>query len=410
MISSTKSKQSALPFLRTMGQRIIDEGGREVRLRGVNLGGWLMMEAYFMFSPNLPVHRFEKNFRKALGAKALEDFHREFRRNFIREEDFDIIKKMGCNCLRLPFHYRVVEPESLKPGGRDLRYIDQAIQWAGERGIYVILDLHAAPGAQNHDWHSDSDGKALFWSSARNQQRALKIWEFLAKRYKENSTVAGFDLLNEAVLTDTKKLNRYYSNAIERIRQVGSQQIIFIEGNNWAQDIDCLDEFDDANYALSIHNYEPLDFTFNFVPFLRYPLKREKSPWNKQIMTQNLQRYARVAVKRNVPVLVGEFGVNAREGWYGEDRWLADTLDAYDKFGFHWTYWTYKAIKNFTFPDGLYSYRENPPWVHREGPVTGWDTYAELWPKEKKNMIASWRTEAFTPNQQLIKVFQTHVR
>ena len=410
MTSSTAANKSGLTFLRTAGRLIFDEQGREVRLRGVNLGGWLMMEAYFMFSPNLPVHRFEKNFCKARGAKALEEFHREFRRSFITEDDFDTIRKMGCNCIRLPFHYRIVEPVTMKPGGRDLRYLDKAIQWAGERGIYVILDLHAAPGAQNHDWHSDSDGKALFWTSARNQQRALKIWEFLADRYKDESAVAGYDLLNEAVLSTPAKLNKFYKSAIERIRNVDQRHIIFVEGNNWAQDIDCLDTFDDDNYALSIHNYEPLDFTFNFVPFLHYPLRRDKHPWNKQILVKNLHRYARIANQRNVPVLVGEFGVNAREGWYGEDRWLADTLDAYEQFGFHWTYWTFKAIKNFTFPDGLYSYRENPPWVHREGPVTGWDTYADLWPKHKKQMAKSWRTEAFTPNQQLIKVIKNHVR
>ncbi len=410
MISSPGSNHTIMSFLRTKGQRIIDDRGREVRLRGVNLGGWLMMEAYFMFSPNLPVHRFERNFSKALGRRALEEFQREFRRNFIREEDFEVIRKLGCNCIRLPFHYRIVEPASLKPGGRDLRYLDQAITWAKKRGIYVILDLHAAPGAQNHDWHSDSDGKALFWTSPRNQQRALKIWEFLAKRYKDESAVAGFDLLNETVLGAPAKLNQFYRNAIARIRKVNRRHIIFVEGNNWAQDIACLDNFDDDNYALSIHNYEPLDFTFNFVPFLRYPLRRVKAPWNRQILTKNLQRYARIASQRNVPVFVGEFGVNAREGWYGEDRWLADTLDAYEKFEFHWTYWTFKAVKNYTFPDGLYSYRENPPWVHREGPVTGWDTYAGLWPKHKKQMVASWRTEAFTPNQQLIKVFKAHVR
>lgn len=410
MISLPENDRGTMSFLRTQGQRIFDERGREVRLRGVNLGGWLMMEAYFMFAPNRPLHLFERNFVKTRSKKALEEFHHEFRRNFIREEDFDNLLKLGCNCIRLPFHYRIVEPVSMKPGGKDVSYLDKAIGWARERGIYVILDLHAAPGSQNHDWHSDSDGKALFWTSARNQQRALKIWQFLADRYKDERAVAGYDLLNESVLPDPAKLNRFYTAAIERIRGVDKKHIIFVEGNNWAQDIDCLQPFEDDNYALSIHNYEPLDFTFNFVPFLRYPLKREKAPWNRMILTKNLQRYARTAAKRNVPVLVGEFGVNAREGWYGEDRWLADTLTAYDKFEFHWTYWTYKAVKNFTFPDGLYSYRANPPWVHREGPVTGWDTYAALWPKHKKEMAASWRTEAFTPNQQLIKVFKTHVR
>ncbi|MBZ0167793.1 MAG: glycoside hydrolase family 5 protein, partial [Candidatus Omnitrophica bacterium] len=228
--------------------------------------------------------------------------------------------------------------------------------------------------------------------------------------YKKEPAVAGYDVLNETVLGAPEKLNRFYRQAIQRIREVDPRHMIFVEGNNWAQDLACLDVFDDDNYALSIHNYEPLDFTFNFVPFLRYPLRHPQKPWNKTILTANLQRYARISAERKVPIFVGEFGINAREGIYGEDLWLKDTLTAYEKFGFHWTYWTYKAIKNFTFPDGLYSYRDNPQWVHREGPVTGWDTYHRLWTESQRKMAASWRTAAFVPNEPLINVIKKYGR
>jgi len=101
-------------------------------------------------------------------------------------------------------------------------------------------------------------------------------------------------------------------------------------------------------------------------------------------------------------VYVGEFGVNAREGVYGEDIYLRDLLKVFNDRGFHWTYWTYKAVKSHMFPDGIYGYRPNTPWVNRQGPKSGWDTWAALWPKHKKDMIASWRTKAFAPNARVL--------
>ncbi|NLE65216.1 MAG: hypothetical protein GX606_04805, partial [Elusimicrobia bacterium] len=69
----------------------------------------------------------------------------------------------------------------------------------------------------------------------------------------------------------------------------------------------------------------------------------------------------------------------------------------------HWHYWTFKAIKNYMFPDGVYSYGANDPWVNRAGPDSGWDSWARLWPTHKKQMIASWRTEKFSLNALIVK-------
>ena len=108
--------------------------------------------------------------------------------------------------------------------------------------------------------------------------------------------------------------------------------------------------------------------------------------------------------------MVGEFGVNAREGFYGEDKWLQDTLEIFGRFKFHWTYWTYKAIKNAIFPDGIFSFRDNTLWVNRHGPKIGWETYAELWPKNKKDIIASWRTDKFEENKAILDVLKKDIK
>lgn len=382
------------------------EDNREVILKGVNLGGWLMMEGYLLHAPNRPEQRFRREFAAAMGKKALDDFDRSFRENFITEKDIAGIRRLGFNCVRVPFHYRVVEKAPYVYGAEGLSYLDRIMRWAKKYKIWVILDLHAAPGAQNHDWHSDSAGQARLWRSKTYQERTFALWEFVAGRYKNEEGVAGYDLLNESVVGDPRPLNGFYKALIKRIRAVDKNHILFVEGNRWATDIECLEEFDDDNYALSIHSYEPSEFTFNLVPQLVYPYKEKGRACSKAALKEHLSRYAHLSQERRLPIFAGEFGVNYRGGNYGEGRWLADMLECFKDFGFHWTYWTYKAVKNSCFPDGLFSYYENPKWVNRQGPVSGWDTYKSCWRQCRKEMIRSWRTDQFKVNRNILKVLQ----
>ena len=393
-------------FLKVIGPKITDGAKQPVILRGVNLGGWLMMEAYILHAPNLAEQIFKKNFLKTQGPQALKAFEKDFRDHFIQESDIKKVSQMGFNCVRVPFNYRAIETRPRRYDGEGLKYLDRVISWAKENKVWLILDLHAAWGAQNHDWHSDSLGQALLWKKKTFQHRTLQLWEFLADRYKDEPTVAGYDLLNEAVLDDSKLLNAFYKQLIKTIRSVDRNHILFVEGNRWAQDLECLEDFPDDNLALSIHTYPPLEFTFNFIPHLQYPLKTKTGCWRKEDMRKLISGYAALAKKKSRPVYVGEFGVNYREGLYGEDQWVKDTVSCFEEFGFSWTYWTYKAIKNNVFPDGIFSYTENPPWVNRAGPRMGWETYSSLWPDKKNEMVESWKTEHFTENSLILKILR----
>jgi aryl-phospho-beta-D-glucosidase BglC (GH1 family) len=398
-------------FLRTSKQKILDGEGNPVILKGANFGGWLMMEAYILGAPNNAEQIFKKNFQKVLGGQQLKLFEDEFRKTFIQEKDFKNIADIGFNCLRIPFNCRLVEKEaeSFVYDKYGIKMLDQVLEWAAKYNLKIILDLHAAPGAQNHDWHADSLGKAEFWTSEPIQRRVYGLWQHLADRYKDNPTVAGYDLLNESVIDDPKKLNKFYKELIKSIRSVDKKHILFIEGNKWATDINCLDPIEDDNYCLSIHTYEPLAFTFNFVPHLAYPINSGDRVCNHETLRKHLMQYKETSDRCQVPIYVGEFGVNYREGKYGEDRWLADNLSLFNEFGFHWTYWTYKSIKMDGFPDGIYSYYENPAWVARQGPVKGWDTYHLHWNEHKKDMIASLDTAQFRENTAVLNTLKKYL-
>ncbi|HRZ39968.1 MAG TPA: glycoside hydrolase family 5 protein [Candidatus Omnitrophota bacterium] len=377
-----------------------------VRLKGVNLGGWLMMEGYIMGARNIAVRNFKKDFALRLGKKALEDLERSFCQRFIQRSDFERIKALGFNCIRLPFHYGLIEAAPFKMDPDGVAHIDRALRWAKDCGLKVLLDMHAAPGSQNHDWHSDSLGKAGFWNSAQGQKRACAIWGFLADRYKDHVAVAGYDLLNEAVIHDPRMMNSFYKQAIRAIRAAGSRQIVFVEGNRWATDLQSLDDFDDENLVWSIHFYHPIEFVFNSVPELKYPLRSKKGVFDRNTLQRMVGRYARFARKKKRAVYVGEFGVNSRAGLWGEDLWLVDVLDCFAQEGFHWTYWTFKAVKSHMFPDGIYSYMPNDLWVNRPGPKAGWETYADLWRDHRAKIIQSWSTENFRINQGIADILK----
>lgn len=403
---------SKLPFLHVNKTEIVDEAGHPVRLKGVSLGGWLMMEGYMLFGRNIAEKAFKEGFEKVLGKDALDDFTRSFRDTFIRHDDIERISEWGANCVRIPFNYRLIEyenrPFSLNEEG--LGYLDRAVEWCEKHSLYCILDMHAAPGAQNPDWHSDCVGKPEFFTDQFNQDRFLRLWHFLADRYKDRSNVAGYDVLNEPIINIVQEglLRDIYQRVTKEIRDVDTRHIIFFEGTDWAQRIAFLGRLWDNNSAYSIHAYLPTDFTFNFVPGLVYPVKAYNVTWNKTALDLVARQYRRFIDKHGAPLYLGEFGVQYRENYCNELGWVKDMLYLADKYNIHWTYWTYKTVANYIFPDGIYRYVQNPSWVQRQGPVSGWETFYTLWPHERHAIISSWKTESFELNTKLCSVLKEH--
>jgi hypothetical protein len=371
------------------------------RLKGINLGGWLLMEGYILGGRNIPESAFKERFKKIYSARELAEFERLFRDNFIREEDFKNISLMGANTVRLPFNYRLLEIAPFRYLENGFQYLDKALSWAKNYNLGVILDLHAAPGAQNRDWHSDSKGRALLWENKAYQERVFGLWERIAERFKDRSCLIGYDLLNEPVLEKRpqKILHDFYKRAIGRLKAVDDKRLIFLEGDLWAQRIDFLRDLIEENIRISIHTYTPLDYTFNFTPFLRFPGRMGKVSCDKNWLRKHLEPYARFSAKNKVEIFVGEFGINWRGGFWGEERYLKNILEIFEEFGFSYTYWTYKAVAASTFPDGLYQQLANSKFVNRQGPVYGWESYLSLWRKDKSRLARFWRTRSFTPNR-----------
>ena len=354
-----------------------------------------MMEGYMLGGRNIPEHVF----KRSLGNKAGE-FTEQFRNRFFNENDAQKIKELGFNCVRLPINYRLLEDT----GGLEL--LKQAVKWFADRRIYTILDLHAVPGSQNRDWHSDSDGNAEFWEKEEHRERYFQLWKLLSDHFKDNEFVAGYDVMNEPVTDKIDLLRETYSKTIELIRKNGDRHIIFLEGNRWAQDADVLDGLFSENVALSVHFYEPTRFVFDFVPDAVYPGKINGIQWNKARIGKHLKKY----LKFKVPVYVGEFGIAIRcPKCQKELEWIRDVLKVFKQYGFHWTLWTYKSVAMSRYPDGLFRNLDENDVFGRGNENPGMETIVQKMREEPGKVYRELDTERFILNRKLMNILKQYL-
>ena len=200
VVSSGGSGQSK--FVTTRGKEFISPAGKPLLLKGINLGNWLLPEGYmFKFKTASSPRLIQTVVNELVGEDEGRRFWKTYRENYITREDIHFIKQSGFNSVRVPFSYRLfvseTEPQKLEGPGYEL--LDRVVDWSRQEGLFVILDMHAAPGGQTGDNIDDSWGYPFLLESAESQELTANIWRKLAARYKQEPTVVGYDLLNEPI-------------------------------------------------------------------------------------------------------------------------------------------------------------------------------------------------------------------
>lgn len=337
-----------MDLLQVKGKHIVDGSGRPVHLRGVCFGGWLNMEnfiaGYLGTEDNL-----RQVVRRELGEERYHAFFEGFRDAFIGPDDFAFLRRIGVTAVRIPFNYRMFESD-MNPGTYDERgfhHLDRAIAAAREAGIYVILDLHAAPGWQNEHWHSDNaHGVSLLWHDRNYQIRGREIWRHIARHYRGEPAVAGYNLLNEPNAPSIQMLNDLYNEWIAAIREVDPDHIVFLEGNNFSRDFAGLEVDFKDNIVFSSHNYTIVTHRARMYPGWIGDLYVDRS-----FMERTFLEVSRWLIEQDHPAWVGEFGAlfdGPVNQWSNSDaarlKALADQLDIFNAYDQHWTIWTYKDV------------------------------------------------------------------
>ena len=162
-------------------------------LRGVNFGGWLVLERWM--TPRLfrgTEAKDEYSFMQTAGAAAKIEQHRN---TFITEDDFRWLSENGYNAIRIPIGYWILDGDG--PYLPCIERLDWAVRMAANYDIKVLICLHGAPGSQNGRDHSGRIGKANWYRNSAYRQQTIDLLARLSKRYRSQAAVWGIELLNE---------------------------------------------------------------------------------------------------------------------------------------------------------------------------------------------------------------------
>jgi glucan 1,3-beta-glucosidase len=199
-------------------------------LRGVNLGGWLIMERWMTPTPFAgTTARDEYSFMSLPDAAERLEAHRK---SWITEEDFRWMAENGLNAVRIPVGYWVLDGDA--PYIAAGEYLDWAMEMAAKYELQVVLDVHGLPGSQNGLDHSGRIGKTEWYTDRRNRIKGLAAVEKIAWRYRDHPNLWGFQIINEPKMgLFNLKLRRYYHRAYARLSQVLRPSTRLIYSDAW---------------------------------------------------------------------------------------------------------------------------------------------------------------------------------
>ena len=358
----TKTKEETAMnenWLKVSGDKIVNQKGDTVLLRGFGLGGMLHMENFIDGYP-ANEEAVREGLLKVLGKENYDLFFREFYKNYFTGPDAEYIQSLGLNLVRIPIHYRLFE-DDMNPGvikEEGFEYLDKVIELCAKYQIYSIIDLHALPGFQNQHWHSDNPtSKALFWVHKDFQDRVLHLWEVLAEHYKDQPWVAGYDLINEPADPTGEKVFPYYKSLYEAVRKIDPRHIMFIEGNKYSTEFDIFTEiWDDVVYTN--HDYaDP-----GFIDGGDYPGYSRGRYVDRDTLESDFLKKSEFMFQNKVPLWVGEFGpvyTGVPEKDQMRYQVLKDQLANYDKYEVSWCIWLYKDLGL----QAIVSQDENTPYM-----------------------------------------------
>ena len=316
---------SALPqgFLKTSGIKIVDGNGQDFLLRGIGLGGWLVPEGYMLQTSSFAnaAWQFRQKIDALIGSEKTDEFFNLYRANFVTKKDVQQIAAWGFNSIRLPMHFNLLTPQDtpFQYSEEGFAIIDSLLRWCEESKIYLILDLHAAPGGQSKDNIADYNPAYLpLWEDQIAQQRTVYLWKTIAARYADKQWIGGYDLINETAYSfstgNNQPLRDLFVIITNGIRAVDKNHIIFIEGNWYATSFDNLSPAWDDNMVYSFHKY----WNATDAGSISYLIS----------LRNNTQR----------PLWLGESGENS-------NQWFTDAIKLLEGNNIGWAWWTLKKVE-----------------------------------------------------------------
>lgn len=405
MATEGDGMQGSSAFIKADGKNLRTDYGRGdiINLRGTNAGGYLLQE--FWMTPSgessavYDQSTILSNLTERFGEEGAKELVDTWESAYWQEEDFANCKAMGMNTIRLPFWWRNLVDENGNYYGYDdgasdpyaaaFERIDWFVDMCSKYGLYVVLDMHGAPGSQNGSDHSGKDGKdskeaasEFFFgdNAGANQELYYSLWRVIAARYNGNATVAGYDLLNEPYCTyrynSSKSADELhtilwdiYDKAYDVIRQEDPDHVVIMEATWNPEDLPDPVDYGWENVMYEYHNYLYDDYD---------------NVGGGQIVNMENKTNAIGNADYNVPSYMGEFNYfNSIEAW-------DEGLGLLTELGINWTSWTYKTITGY----GNWGLYHHPEYMDKGLDISTaeFDEIKELW-ADSATSVGSANTE-----------------
>jgi len=355
-------------FVQVEGPNLVKPNGERLYIQGTNLGNWLNPEGYmFGLRKTNSAWMIDLMVKQLIGPDAAADFWQAFRTNYVTKADIDFIAAQGANTIRLPFNYKLFTDEDyMGQTGQKQAFllIDRVVEWCKANGLYLILDMHDCPGSQTGDNIDDGYGYPWLFESERSQQLFCDIWVDIARHYRDEPTILGYELMNEPIAhyfenKDTlyTLLQPLYKRAVKAIRTVDQNHVILLGGAHWNSFFFMFDDWTfDKNIMFTCHRYG--------------------GPATKEA----IKDYIDFRDKTQLPMYMGEIGHNTME-------WQAQFVEVMKQNNIGYTFWPYKKIDNSCMMG-----------IQRPA---AWDSVIVKFSETSRNSYQEWRDAR--PDQQLAR-------
>ena len=321
--------------------------------KGVNLGGWL--------------------------SQCGDNYNEEHYSSFITEKDLEVIASWGCDHVRLPVDYNVIETEEGEFIESGFKHVQDCIDWCKKNNLKMVFDLHKAKG-----YVFDDAEYVGFFENADLQDGFIRLWKEIIRRFGQYSDMVAFELLNEVTEERfAKPWNEISSRTVTAIREINQTATLIIGGiyNSSIFGLTLMNKPTDPNVVYTVHCYSPMVFTHQAAYWvsqmprdyqLSYPgtVEEYKSESSKifgsdydaefedlkdTVMSEDffdhLFKIARdKAEEFDVALYCGEYGVIENTNPEDQLEWYKDINAMFEKYDMPRTAWSYKEM-NFGLSD-----------------------------------------------------------
>lgn len=333
-------------FLRTDKTEIINDNGPFL-IKSIGTGNWMIQEGYMMQSTSAGVSthsQFRNKLIETMGEEKTDIFYQEWLKHHFTKADLDSMKTWGFNSLRVALHYKwftlPIEEETKSNKELSQTYIetgftmmDSLLSWCSQNEMYLILDMHGAPGGQGKDANiSDYDpAKPSLWESDDNKKKLELLWVKIAERYKDEPWLGGYDLINETnwAFDDKSSPNGcgcenndplwdLHQQLTKAVRKVDKKHIIYISGNCWGNNYESFEKHSlskmNKNMVITFHKY-----------------------WNYN-HANTVEGWVKMRDQYQMPLWMSEAGENS-------NTWFSDCIELFENNNIGWSWWPVKKSR-----------------------------------------------------------------